>query len=189
MMERLGMARALATMLCTALLACSSKPEAPVTQDSSRNRRGIHNPERSAEDNAPEQPTAKPRARPMPVRALAPSKAEPEAPSQEEAQEEVPERDLGKELVAAVGSPATCMEPRQSGSAPPEVSVSLEAVVTENGIVTRSDARSSQLNANELACIKARLSSTRLRAPIDAAPRTVAATVTLKLSAAPAPTP
>jgi hypothetical protein len=88
------------------------------------------------------------------------------------APEQEPERDLNAELQAAFGSPASCIKPRlDSEAAPSAIRVDLEAHLVQSGLVSRGYARSSQLDAEELACLEKRLGALRLRGPIEGAPR------------------
>jgi hypothetical protein len=64
---------------------------------------------------------------------------------------------------------------------PSQISIAVDATVVESGLVTRAYASSSQLDAEELKCIEQRLSTLRMRAPIEAAPRGIRATIELAL--------
>jgi hypothetical protein len=89
-------------------------------------------------------------------------------------------RDLEAELRRLVGNPAACMKPRTEKEGPESIRVSVEAAVTENGVVTRSYATSPDLSAEELECIDRRVSGSRFRAPVEEAPRTVRSVVEIR---------
>jgi hypothetical protein len=104
-----------------------------------------------------------------------------------DAEEKKPERDLGAELRTAVGDLASCVKPRTAAAGTPAgttLSIALEAVVTETGLVTRSGARGTGHEPDELDCARKRLGAVRLVGPIEAAPRTITASVTLTLQPA-----
>lgn len=122
-------------------------------------------------------PTA-PAANPLRL-ATAQAPAPAAEPAQEQKKDEEKPRDYSAELLEALGTPTACLKPRSAADAPSEISVGLEAHLVEIGMVTRAYARSSQLDKDELACVQQRLSSLRFRAPVDATPRTVGATLTL----------
>jgi hypothetical protein len=120
-------------------------------------------------------PTTQPVAAPEPPAAAA-------APPAEEA----PKRDFGAELSAAVGDLSKCVEPRTASdttAAGAKLSIALEVVVTESGIVTRSSVRAPGLDPGELDCVRERLSRVRVRSPVEEAPRTIRADVSLTLQA------
>jgi hypothetical protein len=114
--------------------------------------------------------------------AAEPKGSNPVAAAQEAvaAPEEEEKRDLGKELLAAVGSPTNCLRSRTGSDAPQSISIALEAVVVESGMVTRAYARSSALDAEEAECVRKRVAALSLRGPIEEAPRTVTATLEFK---------
>ena len=104
-----------------------------------------------------------------------------EAQQAEEPQKEAEKRDYSAELKNAIGGPVDCLKPRGGPDSPAEIRVDLEAYFLETGAMSRGYARSSQLDEGELQCIRSRLESIRLRAPIDQAPRSVQTTLTFKL--------
>jgi hypothetical protein len=90
-------------------------------------------------------------------------------------------RDLDAELKEAFGTPLSCLKPRTGPDVPPEIRIDIEATLIDNGMVTRSEARSAQLDDEELRCVRQRLSSVRLREPIEEAPRSARAAIQLTL--------
>jgi hypothetical protein len=110
-----------------------------------------------------------------------PSMFKPAAAKTEEEAKKEPARDYPAELLAAVGTPVSCFKPRVGPEAPPEIRIALDVHVIESGMVTRAYARSAQLDESELDCVRKRLGALRLRAPVDAAPRSISATLELKL--------
>jgi len=90
-------------------------------------------------------------------------------------------RDYGAELRAALGDPSGCLTARTGPDIPKQISIDVEAYVMATGNISRSYVRSPQLVAEELECIRRRLEPLRLRPPIDDAPRSVRATLTLAL--------
>jgi hypothetical protein len=109
------------------------------------------------------------------------NKQEQQAPKPEAAKAKEDDRDYRAELLSAIGSPAGCLKSRVGPDAPSEILISVEASVVETGVVTRAYASSSQLDDDELECVKGRLQALRLRAPIPNAPRSISATLELKL--------
>lgn len=143
-----------------------------------------------------ERATAKPDKRPAekafpPPGAAQPTGSNPVAAAQEPqavaAAEEEKKRDLGQELLAAIGSPTDCLRPRTGPDVPASISVALEAVVVESGMVTRAYARSSALAPEENECVRKRLAGVSLRGPIEEAPRSVTATLEFKQKSAEKP--
>jgi hypothetical protein len=134
-------------------------------------------------------PTELEAAEPKPVEpALPQPEAEPRPSifktAQQSAEAEKPkaqERDYPAELLSAVGMPSACFKPRSGPNVPPEILVQLQAHVTEAGVITRAYASSAQLEEAELDCIRKRVGTLRLRAPVEAAPRSISATLELKL--------
>jgi len=123
---------------------------------------------------SPAQPT------PEPFRWLEESEAaKTDAPS--EALPDAGKRDYGAELRAAVGDPSSCLDARIGADVPSEISIEIEAFVMAAGNVSRGYARSRQLAAEELECIRKRIEPLRFRPPIDDAPRAVRATLRLVL--------
>jgi hypothetical protein len=90
-------------------------------------------------------------------------------------------RDYGAELRAALGDPSSCLTARTGPDIPREINIDVEAYVMATGNISRSYVRSPQLVADELDCIRRRVEPLRLRPPIDDAPRSVRATLTLAL--------
>ena len=135
------------------------------------------------------QPAAPPRpatAAPLPLQQPAgqhPSMFKPAEAAAEKPETEEQPRDYPAELLSALGAPVDCLKPRSGPDAPPLIRVDLEAHVLESGLVTRAYARSSQLEETELDCIRRRLGSLHLPAPVEAAPRGINATLELKLKA------
>jgi hypothetical protein len=119
----------------------------------------------------------------------APPAANPVAPAEPEgtAQEGPPPRDYAGELKGLVGSPSGCLKPRAGARAPREITVTVEAIVMESGMISRAYARSGELDDEELACIRARLGSARMQPDVEAAPRAVSTTVSLVLQPSAAP--
>jgi hypothetical protein len=89
------------------------------------------------------------------------------------------ERNYEAELRSLIGNPVECLEPRTSDQAPDAITVSLEAHITVNGVISRSSASSPLLTNIELSCIKKRIDVARFSAPVEDAPRTVTATIVL----------
>jgi hypothetical protein len=162
----------LGAALCC-LLACGSKSDSTAPASPVR-MRGAY-PDNAAQPNQPAPaPTAPAVAQaPQPVQAPEP---QPDKPA------EAPEkRDYSAELLSAVGSPVDCLKPRDSADAPPEIRIDLEAHVLDTGSISRGYARSSQLERQELDCVRTRLEGAHLRGPIEEAPRTVSSTLSIKL--------
>ncbi|HMI94396.1 MAG TPA: hypothetical protein VK509_23650 [Polyangiales bacterium] len=123
-----------------------------------------------------------------------PSAAQPAAAAPEGAAavDGPPPRDYSGELKGLVGSPGGCLKPRVGARAPREITVTVEAVVMETGMISRAYARSSELDDEELACIRARLATARMQPAVEEAPRSVSTSVSLILqpgTAAPAVAP
>ena len=93
---------------------------------------------------------------------------------------EKPERDLSRELENQMGSPVGCLAPRAAQAAPSELRLSLNASVMPSGAVGRGEVSASgDLSKAELDCLRTRLESLKLAAPIENAPRTVTGSITL----------
>lgn len=107
--------------------------------------------------------------------------AEPNKAKNEPAAEPEKKRDYEAELTTAVGTPTDCLKPREGPDSPSEIRVELEAHFLETGAMSRGYARSSQLDPEELTCLRSRLEAVRLQSPIEEAPRTVHATLSFKL--------
>ena len=109
----------------------------------------------------------------------------PAAEAAEAAQKEQP-RDYAAELVGAMSGTESCVQPRPaSASLPPELMLSLEAMVLESGTVISGTARASLLTPEELECVKRRLESTRLADHVKDAPLRVSGTLKLTFRQAP----
>jgi pyruvate dehydrogenase E2 component (dihydrolipoamide acetyltransferase) len=178
------------SLLCAALLelaACSrDKPPDASPPELGRGLRG----EETTTAQAPAEPAPEP-AKPFvfpddppPPAANPVAPAEPESPT---APEGPPPRDYAGELKGLVGSPSGCLKPRAGARAPREIMVTVEAIVMESGMISRAYARSSDLDDEELACIRARLGSARMQPEVEAAPRSVSTTVSLVLQPGAAP--
>ena len=188
----LGVLCTLACVMPGASLACGGgggEPQASPPASSRGPRKyaaDVPSPDEEARRAAEAAEAAKRAAAASPIAPAAKPAAEAPAAAKPAA-EEKPARDLGAELATAVGNLAACVQPRTAGSgtaAGTTLAIGLEAVVTENGIVTRSSVRASALEAPELDCVRRRLAAVRLRAPVEEAPRTVTTSITLTLQAA-----
>ena len=180
-----------AVLACAAvleLMACG-RDEPP--QPPAAPTRGLR-----ADDSAPAAPpAAAPAAKPRPAPPISLSAngippATPPPPSAgppDAGTATAPKRDYGGELKALVGSPSACLKPRPSARAPREINVTIEAVVMEGGMISRSYARSADLDEEELSCVRARLQTARMQPGIEQAPRTVSSTIALVLQPGPAP--
>jgi len=174
-------------LVCAAVLelaACSrDKPpdEAPAA-DLGRGLHGKTTPPPAAA--APTEPAPAPAPTPFvfpddaPPAAAKPAAATPEGAA---APDGPPPRDYSGELKGLVGSPGGCLKPRVGARSPREITVTVEAVVMETGMISRAYARSSELDDEELACIRARLASARMKPAVEQAPRSVSTTVSLIL--------
>jgi hypothetical protein len=90
-------------------------------------------------------------------------------------------RDFESELRVLVGDPSTCFADVE---APPEtLDIVVAATTTSSGVITRVSATAPNLDADQLRCIERRLGNARFRAPVEAAPRTVVTTVSLRYRA------
>jgi len=173
-----------AAALC-ALWLCACGGGGPSDAAPARSTRGAFR----AQDGDPA-PVAAPSPTSTTPTAISPSAAPAQAaaapvaaPKDAKKEEEKP-RDYSAELLTALGTPTDCLKPRSAADAPSEISISLEAHLVDIGMVTRAYAQSSQLDKDELACVQERLGGLRFRAPVDGAPRTVGATLTLQLKKA-----
>lgn len=172
--------------------ACSRKPAEPEPARAAPTRGlGRAEPPSTAPAPPPEQPpppfqfpssTPPPTNEPKPID---PNAIAAEGEAQAEA-EGPPPRDYSSELKALIGSPSGCLKERVGATAPREISVTVEAVVMETGLISRAYARSSELDDEELACIRARLGSARMGPDVEQAPRSVTTTLTMVLQPAPA---
>ena len=102
-------------------------------------------------------------------------------------------RDYAGELIAKAGDVSGCVPPAETTALPPRVELDLRAVVTESGVVTRSEVQSAGLSEGALRCVRARVDAARFAAPVADAPRQVTAHVVLDRRPTPgtpaAPTP
>jgi hypothetical protein len=169
---------ATSVLALTWLLSCASDKltDAPSTAPRGQRHRA------QTEEGAAVAPAAEALAE-QPVEQPAVEKPAEAAPAEKKKEEE---RDYSGELRAAIGSPVDCLKPRAAGpDVPTQLSIVVDATVMETGLVTRSYASSSQLDAEELKCVEQRLATLRLRAPIEAAPRSIRATIELTLQPPP----
>ena len=89
--------------------------------------------------------------------------------------EQAVERDLSAELASLAGDPTSCGD---LGEPTAPITIRLTATVTSLGIITRSSA--SGAPSQVLECLRRRLRTARLRAPIPKAPRTIEAELRLE---------
>jgi len=90
--------------------------------------------------------------------------------------EEEPERDLGAELKAAVGSPNDCVRDFVASS-PTTIRVSITAIVRPTGMVIQPSAYGSGLSAAALNCIGARVGTVVLKPLDDTVSQTVSTVI------------
>jgi hypothetical protein len=93
------------------------------------------------------------------------------APSTEPEVEERPERDFPAELRAGLGDPVACFTPPEG--LPERIRVTITAVVSLSGRVTRAEVAGSGLPEAVLDCLRRRALAAQLRFPVEGAPRTV----------------
>jgi len=162
--------------LLVVLVACSDLTEPQGSRPASGRSVGaapepVAEPEEEAEPDpwADDQPTRTPTV-PEPT---------PE-PTAAAAAPEDKERDLDKELVAAMRSATSCLKPRKEGSAP-KVSIALSAQVMPSGAVLRGSVSGGGLDGDETKCLQARLEQVRFAGPVEGAPRGAAGTLELEL--------
>jgi hypothetical protein len=174
-------ARWIGALVLALLCACASDKQTDAPNTATRGSRHSAEEEQAAAI-APAQQA--PTEAPIPAEQIA-------KPAEEAKAAEKEKRDFSAELLAAVGSPVQCLKPRTAGpDVPSQISIAIDATVVETGLVTRAYASSSQLDAEELKCVEQRLSTLRMRAPIEDAPRSIRATIELALQPpAPAPQP
>jgi hypothetical protein len=133
-------------------------------------------PRATSTDRPPPKPAAVPS--PEPFRWLDESKApKPAAPV--EASPDAGKRDYEAELRAALGDPSSCLAARTDAGAKGEIRIDVEAYVMAHGNISRGYVRAPQLAAEELECIRKRITPLRLRPPIEDAPRAVRTTLRL----------
>lgn len=101
-------------------------------------------------------------------------------PEEEKKEEEKEERDLGAELKSALGSPASCLKPREAENAPDRITISISAQLVGSGRVTRASVSGAQLEASEIDCVRRRVEAIRL-GEVEDAPRGVSTSVELEL--------
>jgi hypothetical protein len=104
-------------------------------------------------------------------------RAEPEAP-REQPTMEPPPPDRAAELRALVGDPSSCIGRLEDP--PAELSIQVAATVSTSGVVTRYEVSNSRLSDEAIECIGNRLANARFAAPVEDAPRTITATVTVR---------
>ena len=160
--------------------ACSRKAPAPAAPPPPN--RGLRPAPVPA---AEQQPTQEPAPPPFEFPPDDPKAAEqkPAAEEQPAAAAGPPPRDYAGELKGLVGTPSGCLKPRAGAQSPREISVTVEAVVMESGMISRAYARAGDLDDDELACIRARLGTARMQSGVEGAPRTVTTSVSLVLQA------
>jgi hypothetical protein len=95
-----------------------------------------------------------------------------------------PMRDLSAELRALAGDVTGCI-PLAEIAGRAQVSVELEAMVLENGTISRLTVGGAGLPPQATDCIRARLALARLNPPVAGAPRSVQARIVLDLQPAP----
>lgn len=123
-----------------------------------------------------------PTARPASPRAESPAGAGEAAATAEPALPELQERNLGDELRAAIGSPASCLDFEAARRAGDRLVVRVSAYVSVTGIITRAEAASSSLEPSALRCVEARVQSVRLQGPIEGAPMRISTVLEFDVS-------
>jgi hypothetical protein len=93
------------------------------------------------------------------------------------------ERNLGAELVTAVGSPAGCIDLATARSLHGRLTIQVSATVMPTGSITRASASGSGLPPAALDCVEARALAARLAAPIEGAPRGISGTLEYEVTA------
>ncbi|MCB9667682.1 MAG: hypothetical protein H6715_06170 [Myxococcales bacterium] len=91
----------------------------------------------------------------------------------------VSRRDYEAELIELAADPGTCISQTEAALAPPQVTVRFDAVVSAQGIISRIEASSADLNETSVECLRKRVAQGRLKPPLEAAPRRIHATWTL----------
>ena len=86
-------------------------------------------------------------------------------------------RHLDRELAAAIGSPASCLDLETARSLHGHLSVSVSATVMPTGNITRATASGGSLPPAVLTCLQTRALGAHLAAPVDGAPRTVSTSI------------
>lgn len=128
-------------------------------------------------------PTASPRAEdpsPAPAeRAGALPTAEGSEAGRDASPPSEPERNLGRELHAAVGDPTPCL-PSDQEALPSRLTIAVRATLSLTGVVTRAEVRAPELSETARRCIRERVQEVRLPGPIPDAPRTAHTTLTLE---------
>lgn len=171
------------------LVACDiakTPPGAPTRPRGADNRISPPDPAAGTADTADE--PAPRRSVPLQVQPTEEVTAEAPTPAGEaeaEAEAEEPARDLSAELQAALAGAVGCLGVREADQGPDQLSFSVSVTFTESGMATRAEASASGLTEAERVCVRQRALATRLRAPVEGAPRTVAATVTLNRQRSP----
>ncbi len=93
------------------------------------------------------------------------------APSTEAPAAERPERDLPAELRAGLGDPVACFTPPEG--LPERIHVTITAMVSLSGRVTRAEVAGAGLPEAVLDCLRRRALAAQLRFPVEGAPRAV----------------
>ena len=112
--------------------------------------------------------------------ALPPTAAAPEP-------EAKPPRDFSAELLQALGSPAACLKPRTSETAPASIDIMFATSVMPSGAVAQSEVRGAGLDPSETTCLRNRLETLHFAVPIENAPIKVSASMHLSRANAIAP--
>jgi len=173
--------------------ACGIATTPPGKSDKPRGadtRTSIPRPTDDTEDDTEEEDPAPARRDPMQVQlAEDPAEAPATPPGEGEAEEEAekPERDLSAELQAALAGAVGCLGVREANQGPDQLSFSVSVTFVASGMATRAEASSADLTEAERVCVRQRALATRLQGPLEDAPRTVAATVTLNRQQRPPP--
>ena len=95
--------------------------------------------------------------------------------------------DLGGRLREAIGDPSPCLG--NAASANQVVHLTVRAMVSTSGRVTRADVGGTGAPAAALECVRRRTLAAQLRGPVDGAPRPVDTTIELRARPARPPTP
>ena len=130
-------------------------------------RRGFEPPVSYAEPE-PAEPT-------QPMSRFPPDPPESRVVAKVEATDETPQRDLGAELKAALGSPTDCVRDF-AASVPMTIRINVNGIVRPTGMIIEPSAYGNGLSAAALACIRQRAGDVVLQ-PLDAAVSSRAATV------------
>jgi hypothetical protein len=134
-------------------------------------------------------PTRPIEPQPWAAEPIAPTAPVEAPPMQEQPAEEKPPRDFDTELVQMMGSPAGCLKPRTTESAPSNIDISLSTSVMPSGTVAQSEVHGAGLDPSEVLCLRGRLEALRFAPPIQNAPFNARGTLHLTRAAALAPAP